>query len=139
MNVKVHPAGTVIFPKRGGAIATNKKRVLAQPSAFDLNTMGLVAGDEIHPTFLWLWLESIDLSRLSDGSNVPQINYGDMSHLLIPLPPLGDQHLIVAEVERQFSIIDAMDRTIAAGLLRADALRQSILSRAFSGHLDMAV
>jgi len=39
--LKVRPAGTVIFPKRGGAIATNKKRILREPAVFDLNTWAL--------------------------------------------------------------------------------------------------
>ena len=40
LKVKVYPKGTVIFPKRGGAILTNKKRVLSQDASFDLNCDG---------------------------------------------------------------------------------------------------
>jgi type I restriction enzyme S subunit len=63
------------------------------------------------------------------------VNGSKLRALPIPLPPLSEQVRIVAELERQFSIIDAMAKTIDAGLQRAAALRQSILSRAFSGDL----
>ena len=42
LGLKLQPKGTVIFPKRGGAIRTNKKRILSRPSAYDLNIMGLI-------------------------------------------------------------------------------------------------
>jgi len=133
--LKVRPAGTVIFPKRGGAIATNKKRILLRPAAFDLNTMGLVPADELLPKYLLYWLETLDLSSLADGSNVPQINVPDVAPLRIPLPPLDEQRRIVAEVEQQLSVVDAMAAEIDRALKRSAALRRSILERAFSGKL----
>ena len=70
LRLSIQNTGTIIFPKRGGAIATNKKRILPQPSAFDLNIMGITP--LIIPTmFLYYWITSIDLAKLSDGSNVP--------------------------------------------------------------------
>lgn len=39
------------------------------------------------------------------------------------------------EVERQFSFIDACERTIAVGMARSAALRRSILKSAFEGRL----
>jgi type I restriction enzyme S subunit len=41
------PIGTTIFPKRGGAIATNKKRITDIPLCIDLNTMGAIPKPEI--------------------------------------------------------------------------------------------
>ena len=43
LGIHVREQGTVIFPKRGGAIATNKKRILSCPSANDLKYHGSIA------------------------------------------------------------------------------------------------
>jgi type I restriction enzyme S subunit len=51
------------------------------------------------------------------------------------LPSLHEQQRIVAEVERRLSVIDELESTVEANLTRADRLRQSILSKAFSGNL----
>jgi type I restriction enzyme, S subunit len=133
--LRVRPPGTVIFPKRGGAIATGKKRVLTAPAAFDLNTMGLIPGDRLDTGYLLTWLETVDLAALSDGSNVLQINHGDVAPLTLPLPPLEEQRRIVAEVERQLSLVDALAAAVDAALRRSAALRRAILERAFAGEL----
>ena len=53
----------------------------------------------------------------------------------IPLPPLAEQHRIVAEVERRLSVIQQAEATVETSLKRAERLRQSILKKAFSGQL----
>lgn len=53
----------------------------------------------------------------------------------IPLPPLEEQHGIVQEIEARLSVCDKMEETIAASLRQAEALRQSILKKAFEGKL----
>jgi type I restriction enzyme S subunit len=134
LGLRVQPIGTVIFPKRGGAIATNKKRILAEPSAYDLNIMGIHPLIVLH-MFLYYWMFSIDLAGLSDGSNVPQINHTDIEPLAFPLPPLLEQHRIVEEIERRFSVADQIEKTVDHSLKQAERLRQSILKRAFEGKL----
>ncbi len=51
------------------------------------------------------------------------------------LAPLAEQHQIVAEVERRFSILDQVESTVQASLARCALLRQAILKRAFEGKL----
>ena len=135
-SIRLRPAGTIVFPKRGGAIATNKKRILAQPSAFDLNSMGLKA--RIGEEYFWHWFSALDLGTISDGSNVPQINNGDILPLQVPLPPLPEQHRIVAKLEELFSKLDAG----VAAVRRTQALlkryRQSVLHAAVTGELTRA-
>jgi len=48
-----------------------------------------------------------------------------------PLPPLDEQHRIVAEVDRRLSIVREVEAEVDANLKRAQALRQAILARAF--------
>jgi type I restriction enzyme S subunit len=51
----------------------------------------------------------------------------------LPLPPLAEQHRIVAEVDRRLSIVREVEAEVDASLKRAQALRQAVLARAFSG------
>lgn len=134
LRMRVWPAGTIIFPKRGGAIATNKKRVLATPAAFDLNTMGIVPS-RIESDYLWWWLQGVDLARLSDGSNIPQINYGDIANLLVPVPDAPDRRRIVDSLEQRLGDAERTAGEVEKQIARASRLRQSILERAFSGGL----
>jgi type I restriction enzyme S subunit len=131
-----YPEDTVIFPKRGGAILTNKKRILSRPSCFDLNTMGVVnALSSISSDYLWYWFQKLDLSRIYDGSNVPQINNKNVDPLPFPVCAIAEQHEIVRLLEEKLSVVDQMERDIGLEIHKADALRLSILKKAFSGKL----
>jgi type I restriction enzyme, S subunit len=63
------------------------------------------------------------------------LNLAALRSLPVPLPPIEEQRLIVAEVERRFSIIDAMAAEIERARRRSHRLRRAILERAFSGKL----
>jgi len=51
------------------------------------------------------------------------------------LPSLAEQDQIVAEVECRLSLIEELEAAIQTSLTRAERMRQSILSQAFSGRL----
>ena len=53
----------------------------------------------------------------------------------LPLPSLKEQHQIAEEIESRLSVADKMEDSIATSLLQAEALRQSILKKAFEGQL----
>jgi type I restriction enzyme S subunit len=137
LGLRIFPPRTLLFPKRGGAIATNKKRVLDQPACADLNVMGITPS-EVLDAFFRVWFDSVDLGRLSDGSNVPQINHKDIDPLPLPLPPRAEQERIVAEVDRRLSIVREVTAEVDANLARSLGLRRSVLARAFapSGALE---
>jgi len=69
------------------------------------------------------------------GVGRPRLNLGEIKAIILPLPPLAEQHRIVAEVERRLSVIDELEAAVIANLKRAERLRQSILKRAFEGKL----
>ena len=48
LRVNIHPTGTVIFPKIGGAIATNKRRILTCDTAIDNNCLGITPKEPLN-------------------------------------------------------------------------------------------
>jgi len=71
----------------------------------------------------------------SSTSGLYTLSVGKVGRLPVPLPPLVEQHQIVAEVERRLSIVSEAEAQVDTNLRRADRLRQSILKKAFSGKL----
>ena len=97
LGMRLVAPGSVTFPKRGGAIATNKKRRVLVEGALDLNLMVLTA-KSIKADFLWWWMQGLDLASISNGTSVPQINNGDIAPLEIDVPPEAEQAEIVRRV-----------------------------------------
>jgi type I restriction enzyme S subunit len=58
-----------------------------------------------------------------------------VASLAIPLPSLPEQQEIVRNLDEQFEAIGRNEREIDVALKRSEALRQSILKKAFSGRL----
>lgn len=85
--------------------------------------------------FLWLAFKRADLRKQSKGVGQPFVNQSTLNETVLPLPPLPEQHRIVAEVERRLSVVDELEATVEKNLARCARLRQSILKRAFEGRL----
>ena len=92
---KTYPAGTIIFPKVGGALLTNKKRILGVDAAFDNNVMGVVPR-RADGEWLYYWLLKLDLKTLANTQALPSIRQSDIANLLIDVPPLPEQRRIAA-------------------------------------------
>jgi type I restriction enzyme M protein len=103
------PVNSVIFPKRGAAIATNKKRITRIPCLIDNNCMALTvrSSAELVPEYLYYFLLEFDLSSISNSAGVALINNGDIASVKIPLPPLATQQAIVAEIEAEQALVAA--------------------------------
>lgn len=71
----------------------------------------------------------------SFGVNQSNINGTKLKTYPLPLPSLKEQHQIIQEIESRLSVADKLEESISASLQQAEALRQSILKRAFEGRL----
>jgi type I restriction enzyme S subunit len=65
----------------------------------------------------------------------PKLSLYRIEEITVPLPSLEEQHLIVQEIESRLSVADKMEESITQSLQQAEALRQSILKKAFEGKL----
>lgn len=71
----------------------------------------------------------------SVGTTMTNLNQEILLNLPIPLAPTDEQSRIAREIERHFSVIDALDLAEATQRLRCTRLRQAILKWAFEGRL----
>ncbi|MGN0007627.1 MAG: restriction endonuclease subunit S [Alistipes sp.] len=119
---------TIVFPKNGAAIATNKKRILLQDSVVDLNTGGACAnkGFVIYE-YLYLYFLNIDFRLHTRKGTVPTLDIAELKQLPIPVPPLAEQKRIVAELDCLNGIIEKKKEQ----LKELDLLAQSIFYTMF--------
>lgn len=97
--------------------------------------------DEVEPKWVLHWLRSkqgrSEIERLSSGNQESMRNIGQerIRAIALPLPPLSDQRRIVAEIEKQFTRLEAG----VAALLRVKAnlkrYRAAVLAAACEGRL----
>ena len=71
-------------------------------------------------------------SKIRTTAGQSGISGGDLKALPLLLPSVVDQHRIVDEVERRFSLIRGVEMQTDANLKRAERMRQAILSSVFS-------
>ena len=69
------------------------------------------------------------------GVAVRHLHLEDLRRLPIPLPPLSEQHQIVAEAEARTTAIDHLEAELDRQITRSNRLRQSTLASAFGGTL----
>ena len=119
--------GSIIFPKRGGAIGTNKKRMTKLLICADLNVMGVLSNGELLPEYLFSYFDLIDLGELSDGSSVPQINNKNIAPLVICIPPMELQQQFAAFVEQ----IDKSKLEIQKSLQQLETLKKALMQKYF--------
>lgn len=119
--------GSILFPKRGGAINTNKKRMTKLPICADLNIMGVSSNGQLLPEYLFTYFDLIDLGALADGSSVPQINNKNIAPLPICIPPM--------ELQSQFASFvvttDTVKTSIQHSLGRTQLLFDSLMRQSF--------
>ena len=76
------------------------------------------------------------LRRKQSGTAQPQIPAGVLKEIEIMLPnSIDEQEQIIKEIESRLSVCENIEANIDEALKKAEALRQSILKKAFEGKL----
>lgn len=71
----------------------------------------------------------------TDGVNQSNINGTKLCSYPFPLCSSEEQRQVVYELETRLSVCDSIDQTVETALQQAEAMRQSILKKAFEGAL----
>jgi type I restriction enzyme S subunit len=69
------------------------------------------------------------------GATRPRVNTTQVQEAPVPICSVEEQSAILEILDEKFSIIDQLDQVVQQEITHANALRQSILKRAFEGEL----
>jgi len=133
--INIIPPGAIIFPKRGGAIATNKKRLTVIPICIDLNTMSAIPKDGIRSKYLYFFFLSFDLSEISNGTTIQQINNYSFDELSLTIPSIEKQDILIHTLGKYRNDINLLSEVYKKKLNYLEELKKSILQKAFAGEL----
>lgn len=109
LKVTVLPKGTVIFPKIGGAIATNKRRIICKPTVMDNNCLGVIPCPAIDSDWLFLLLSSIDMVKYQSGTSIPSLSQRVLDQVTFGVPPMIEQKRIVTKVEELLLLCNELE------------------------------
>lgn len=87
--------GSIIFPKRGAAIMTNKVRIIGIDSYMDTNMMALTS-EKLDSEFLYNIISKEGLYKIADTSTIPQINNKHVEPYEVTISSLDEQRRIGA-------------------------------------------
>lgn len=94
---------------------------------------------EYHAKFISHWGNSFGKDYFEKGgkqtTNLASINKTVLSNFPVPLPSMAEQQQLINMLDEIMSQVGAMETEVENGIQRAEALRQSILKKAFSGQL----
>lgn len=96
-------------------------------------------GEKINNLFLMHYLNSPIVTNhvivSKGGTGSPHINVGDIKKFRIPLVSYDNQLNVVKYIDEKLSVCNQIDKTIDNAMFQAEALRQSVLKKAFEGRL----
>lgn len=122
------PKNSIIFPKRGAAIATNKKRITTDYTVLDPNLIAFIPHQSVDIVYVYYWFLTFDLRNIQSLGPTPQLNKKDVVPIKIPLPPLSEQKKIAAILS---AVQDAREKTEAV-IDAARELKKSMMKHLFT-------
>lgn len=94
--------------------------------------------NKIHSKYLQYYMNQGDArkyirSKIKTTSGQHGISGADLKKTVVYLPDINRQEEIVELIESRLSVCDSIEKTVDTALQQAEALRQSILKKAFEG------
>lgn len=137
LHARILPAGTTLVTCIGATIG--KTGLARSECATNQQINSISPADGVVSEFVYY--EAISprfqeqIKNNASSTTLPILNKSKFSKLPIVLCPREEQLEIVRVLDAQFTIINALESDIEANLQKAEALRQSILKKAFAGEL----
>lgn len=138
--LKIKPErNDIIFPRYGTIgrnilVCTDKEFLVSYACAIIKNINSLMNCKFVYYYSLSPVIKK-EIKKYVVQTTQANIGIASIENFLFPLCSLQEQNQIVQEIESRLSVCDHIEETIQNSLTKAEALRQSILKKAFEGKL----
>jgi type I restriction enzyme S subunit len=134
-SAKLLPEGTLLIALYGATVG--KLAFLGVKAATNQAVCAILTPEFLSKTYLYfvLLFRKGELLDKRIGGAQPNISQGILRELKFPLPPLPEQHRIVAKIEELFSDLDEGIESLRKAKGQLKTYRQSVLKWAFEGKL----
>ena len=133
--LKLIPKGAVLFTKSGMSTLLNQRGILAQDSYVVSHIGYLIPSQEILSEWLYYLLRITDFGNLTHATTLPSLKLSKVAALEIPVAPATEQSRIVAEIEKQFTRLDAAVAALKRVQASLKRYRTAVLKAACEGRL----
>lgn len=131
--------GEVLMGKIGNAGRVYYMKNLGRPMSLAMNMFAMRFQENIYSKFVYYYLISseavADIRQYVKGVGTPTIDKKSVRSIKFAYPNIGVQKEIVEKIESRLSVCDSIEQTIDLALQQSEAMRQSILKKAFEGGL----
>jgi type I restriction enzyme S subunit len=129
-----------LIPKHSVIVVTRvglgKVAVNEEATAFSQDCQGIICKG-VNPYFLMWQIKSAANNIISkgQGTTINGITVSTLNEIIVRIPDSDIQAEIVKQIESRLSVCDKIEESIEQSLKQSEALRQSILKKAYEGKL----
>ena len=125
--------GTTIVGRKG----TINHPIYVDEPFWNVDTaFGIQPGEKLLPKYLFYFCQSFNFKSLDKSTTIPSLAKVDLLNIEMPVPPLPEQHRIVARIEELFSQLDSGVETLRKTKQQLAVYRQAVLKEAFDSVSD---
>lgn len=136
LGATILPEGAIVFPKVGGALLTNKRRIIIKPCCVDNNIMACIPNNS-NRDFLFLIMNWFDLGQIAKPGPVPAISEGEVRELHVALPLPEEQTAIIDYIDAQMAGIEAVVASSQREIELLREYRERLIADVVTGKVDV--
>jgi len=125
-------AGSTVVGRKG----TINKPFFVPTDFWNIDTaFGITPQDCVLPKYLFVFCQHFNFTNLDRSTTIPSLTQKNLYGIQMPLPPLAEQHRIVAKIDALFSKLDKGVETLHTIRRQLRTYRQAVLKWAFEGEI----
>ncbi len=131
--LKLFNKGTILLPKSGASTFLNHRVILGTDGYVSSHLATIKTNEEVlNNSYLFYFLHEIKAQDLIQDHKYPSLNLPVIGNILIPLPPLPEQHRLVKILDEVFEKTAKAKENAEKNLQNAKELFESYLQSVFA-------
>jgi type I restriction enzyme S subunit len=131
------PRNSILVTCIGATIG--KTGLVIKEGCFNQQINAIIPYSNFSPKFIYYQAITdnfqTQIKTKASSTTLPILNKSKFSNIKMCVCKIEEQHEIVQKIESRLSVCDKIEQSITEGLQKSEALRQSILKKAFEGKL----